>query len=130
MSKIGPEEFSKALEQLLEDYAEVTEEAVMHGLIQTADECVDDLKSANPPGSGHYRSWKRYNGGWSRTKLSANKKKGFTTIIHNKYYQLTHLLENGHALKGGGRAAAFEHIAPAERKAQEKLSQNIIKQIK
>lgn len=130
MSKISPEEFTKTIQKAFEEYADATVDAVSIGLIQTADECVDDLKSANPPGSGKYRSWTRYNNGWSRTKLSANKKKGFTTIIHNKYYQLTHLLENGHALKDGGRADPFEHIAPAERKAQEKLSQNIIKQIK
>lgn len=43
------------------------------------------------------------------------KKEGTNYIIHNATdYQLTHLLERGHALKGGGRAQAYPHIAPTE----------------
>jgi len=37
------------------------------------------------------------------------------TLVNSKY-QLTHLLEYGHALKGGGRARAFPHWGPTESK--------------
>ena len=63
--------------------------------------------------------------GWTSADLEKRKNK-FGKVIHNKtHYQLAHLLENGHALWQGGRAQAFEHIAPIAEKAEEGLLKNI-----
>ena len=40
-------------------------------------------------------------------------------------YALSHLLEKGHANRGGGRTEASVHIAPEEQKAAEKLAERI-----
>lgn len=67
---------------------------------------VSRLKTTSPKLTGDYRK------GW-RIKREGNK-----FIIHNATdYQLTHLLEKGHALRQGGRAPAYPHIRPAEQEA-------------
>ena len=46
-------------------------------------------------------------------------------VVHSKRYQLTHLLEFGHAKRGGGRTRAFPHIAPVEQAGIEQLTRDI-----
>ena len=51
-------------------------------------------------------------------------------VVHSKNrYSLTHLLENGHALRNGCRARAFPHITPAEEHALTQLETDIRKEI-
>ncbi|MEK4148919.1 HK97 gp10 family phage protein [Robertmurraya sp. FSL W8-0741] len=75
---------------------------------------VSRLKTNSPKLKGDYRK------GW-RVKREKNK-----FIVYNATdYQLTHLLENGHALRQGGRAPAIPHIRPAEEEAIEEYLSKI-----
>lgn len=129
MSTIDPSQLASEITKVLDEFQEATEEAVERGVIDAANQAVEELQNAHPPGSERYNSWNKYNSGWTRTQLKSNGK-GYEITVHNKRYQLTHLLENGHALKGGGRARAFPHIAPVEEKIEGSIISIIQKRIK
>ncbi|MBQ1296116.1 MAG: HK97 gp10 family phage protein [Clostridiales bacterium] len=130
MSGISPDALAKTIESTLQDYVDVTEEACIKGVREVANRCVSELHSAHPSGSGKYGSWDEYNASWVKTRKTS-KKGVYSEEVHNqKHYQLAHLLENGHALRGGGRTRAFPHIAPVAERAEETLLETIKKHIK
>lgn len=125
--KIKVDDLTKVIMDELKAFEDVTEDAAWNGVTETAKEAVKELRNAHPSGSGKYGSWdKKYNKGWTIKKTKRDK----TATVHNATdYQLTHLLEKGHALHQGGRADGFPHIAPVAEKCEESLMKNIIKLI-
>lgn len=107
----------------LNEYKEVIEEEVQQAIEETSKEAVKELKNTSQKGKrGLYKkSWKR-----EKERF----KNGFCrTIIYSDEYRLTHLLENGHALKRGGRTVgstrAFPHIKNVEVKSIKMLEEKI-----
>ena len=99
----------------LEDYKKVTEETVKETVTEVADGARDVAKSGSPSDTGEY--WK----GWAVKKTEEKSGKLVLTVYNKNKPSLTHLLEKGHAKRGGGRTRAIVHIAPAEEYAQETL---------
>lgn len=78
-----------------------------------------EIQSGAPVKSGKYqKSWSTKNTAESSHKLEI-------TVYSRNRYQLAHLLEHGHAKRGGGRVAARPHIASAEQSGIELLEQEI-----
>lgn len=106
MAKIKLNNISNEISKILSEYSEEIEEGMIKARDKVAKESAKTLRATSPEKTGSYKQ------GW-RVKTEGNKK-----IIHNKTdYQLTHLLEHGHAKVGGGRVAARVHIKPVEEKA-------------
>lgn len=128
--KTSIDNLAKEVEKALLDFVGVTEEACEKGVRETAKEAVNELRSAHPSGSGQYGSWDEYNSSWKVMQTKTDKRYHRKATIHNEnHYQLTHLLENGHALVQGGRTRAFPHIAPVAEKCESELVRNIRKYI-
>ena len=84
----------------------------------------DQISSNAPSRTGAYK------GSWVATKQSESSQ-SLQMVVHSKNrYQLAHLLEKGHAKRGGGRVAGRPHIAPAEQAGIEQLQSLIEKALK
>lgn len=121
--KIDVSELASEINSIMQDFVEATEETVDEAVKTASKHAVQQLRNANPPGSGQYSPWsKEYNKSWKVMQTKSDKRYHRKATIYNeKHYRLTHLLEKGHALVNGGRTRAFPHIAQVDEKAQEEL---------
>lgn len=112
-------ELETAIAEILEEYGDDVAEGLRQAVLSVADIAKQEVKAEAPYRTGKYRR------GWSVRKDTADR---FRTdaIIHNRTrYQIAHLLEKGHAKRGGGRVEAIVHIAPAEQRAVKNLEEAV-----
>ncbi len=92
------------------EYTEEVEEAIPQIVDSTADAMVREIRAAAPKRTGKYAK------GWTARNLSerTRSKEGYAKLVCNpKRYSIAHLVEYGHAKRGGGRVAGKPHIRPA-----------------
>lgn len=120
---IKSDDFSKELAKALSEYTNDVKDGIKKEVKNTATEMVKDLRTSKntPKRTGEYAK------GFTKKKGSNDSE---YIVYNNKKPSLTHLLENGHAKRGGGRVKAQRHIEPAYDKAVEKLEKNIEKIVK
>lgn len=114
-------ELSVQLAESLAGYTQEAAEEIGELAEEVAGECVERLKKTSPRKTGKYaKSW---------TSETAHRSREETrVVVKNKQAYKTHLLENGHAKRGGkGRVEGIPHIAPAEREAVQKFETGVQK---
>ena len=109
--------------QGLSEYAELTDKAMKKAVRKTATVVKNEISANAPEKTGRYKK------SWKAKKVRENSHTLDMTVHSKDRYQLTHLLEKGHALRNGGRARAFPHIAPAEEHGAEMLEELIRKEL-
>ena len=117
--KIKADALASEVMKELDDYSSLTTE-VMKKAVRNAGKTVrEEIADTAPKKTGTYRkSW--------AVKKTAESSNSLTMTVHSKdRYQIAHLLEHGHAKRGGGRVVGREHIAPAEEKGNRELVQKI-----
>ena len=103
MSEIYISALAREIAETLSNYSDEVAEKVRSAADEVATLGVKQLKITSPKRTGGYAK------GWTV------KTAGSAKIIHNRTsYQLTHLLEHGHAKAGGGRVSGKPHIGPTE----------------
>ena len=120
MSKvIQVDQLAKEVMDGLEEYAKLATDVLKKEIQEAGKTAKMQIEQTAPRRTGKYaKSW--------AVKKTSETSNSLEVTVHSKTrYALAHLLENGHAKRGGGRVAAIPHIAPAEEAAVQSLERNI-----
>jgi len=147
---VAPEEFSTVLAELTKFSAEEKKKEVHDGIKKIAREAKKEVETKSRKSEKKYsRSTdsyvsevdkvlrtigseskvtaknKHYKDSWVTT--TTEEKGNLTVTVHNRKWQLVHLLEKGHLLKDGtgrvyGEVPAYEHVESTQKNAEEKVN--------
>ena len=119
MGGIKIDDLADAIIGELAAYSQEVTDGLKQEVKAVAKECKKEIQQNSPVLTGSYRK------GW-QAKTAYESKSDIRVIVRNRTdYQLTHLLEYGHAKRGGGRVDGKPHIRPAEKRAEEKLLKKV-----
>ena len=116
---IKPEQLAQEVMSGLEEYKDLAVDVLKKEIQEAGKTAKKQIEQTAPRRTGRYAK------SWAVKKVSETSSSLEVTVHSKNRYMLTHLLENGHAKRGGGRVAAIPHIAPAEEAAAESLERNI-----
>lgn len=117
--KVSVDGLADAVMEGLEEYNKLATDKVKAAVKKAGTTVRKEISSTAPRKSGRYAgSWKSKTTAESSTSMQV-------TVYSPSRYMLAHLLEHGHALRNGGRARAFPHIAPAEEAGEKQLTTDI-----
>lgn len=121
---VSIDEMDNAIMEELEKYADLATDELKAAVKETAASVRKDIQAGAPVDTGKYKK------SWS-VKNVREDSESIELVVHSRNrYQIAHLLEHGHAKRGGGRVAAKPHIASAEQRGNEKLVQTIEQKLK
>lgn len=122
--RVSVDAMADAIMEGLMEYADLASDTVKEAVTESAKTVKKEIQAGAPSRTGKYKkSWAA-----KKTKESSN---GLVITVHSKdRYQIAHLLEHGHAKRGGGRVAAIPHIALAEAKGEVELMERIERGLK
>ena len=115
MSGIKIDALGAEITKLMEEYASEVAADTKAEAKAVAKQAVKELKQTSPEGPGSRKG--HYKDGWASKVESENAVSIGIRIYNKKKPGLTHLLEKGHAKRGGGRVEGIPHIGPAEKQA-------------
>lgn len=121
VNKVSVSELADAVMEGLVEYAELATEDMKAAVKKAGQTVRKEIQAGAPVKTGAYRkSW--------AVKTTRETSSFMEVTVHSRNrYQLAHLLEFGHAKRGGGRVPGRPHIAPAEEKGIRQLEDEIKK---
>ncbi|MDD3338062.1 MAG: HK97 gp10 family phage protein [Lachnospiraceae bacterium] len=117
--RVRVDQMADALAQTMAGYADLSNEVMKECVTAVSQSVKKDIQAGAPVKSGKYKK------SWAAKKVQENAN-SLTMAVHSRdRYQIAHLLEHGHAKRGGGRVQAMPHIAPAEQRGEQELAAKI-----
>lgn len=123
-TKIPVDQLAKEVMDGLQEYADLASDELKKAVKKSSTKVKNEIQAKAPERTGRYKkSWAT-----KRTKETSNSL--VMTVYSPSRYMLSHLLEHGHAKRGGGRVRAIPHIAPAEAAGEKELLSEIERALK
>ena len=121
---VSVDQMASAIQEELYKYRDLAADKTKKAVKKAGKTVKEDINGSAPVKTGRYaKSW--------ATKVTAEDSQSISLVVYSpSRYMLAHLLENGHAKRGGGRVRAIPHIAPAEQQGIEQLEADIAKALK
>lgn len=126
MSTVNIEGLADSITKELAQYGEAVAEGVKKGVDQVANECNEEIKkhiTFKQPTGRYVKAFR------IKTSFEDKYNKRKTWYVSGSQYRLTHLLENGHANKDGGRTKAYPHIKYGEELAKKRMEELVKEEV-
>ena len=118
-NRVRIEQMADEIMRGLTEYADLATDEMKSAVKKAGKTVRDEIKANAPKNTGKYAS------SWT-AKTTQESSHVLQIIVHSpRKYMVAHLLEHGHAKRGGGRVAGKPHIAPAESAGIEQLEADI-----
>ena len=114
------DDMTKEIMKGLQEYSELADDEMKKAVRKTATSVKKEISANAPHDTGTYAK------SWTSSKVKETSHNLQMTVHSRNRYRLAHLLEKGHAKRGGGRVEGHPHIAPAEKNGEE-LLENLIR---
>lgn len=118
-SKVKVEDLAREVMKEMQAYVDLATEEMKKVVKETADLVKKEASARAPKKTGKYAK------SFATQKTKENSCVLEYVVWSPKDYRRVHLLEYGHAKRGGGRTRAFPHMEPAEKIGKEKLENDI-----
>lgn len=105
MANIQIDQLADAITDSVREYTADVTVGIAQELDATSKRLVKEIRNDSPRRTGEYAK------GWSRKKISSGGSVRYV-IYNKKKGSIAHLLEFGHAKRGGGRVSGKPHIRP------------------
>lgn len=117
--KVSVGNLASAIMEELEEYADLASDGVKQAVKNAGTTVRKEIQQKAPRKTGAYAK------SWSVKNTKENARALEVTVYSRNRYYLAHLLEFGHAKRGGGRVSGKTHIAPAEEAGIKQLETEI-----